>query len=100
VVVVEAAVRDMTMPSDKWPEGYFAQHFGSLRDAGLERPPQAAAVEYGRIRGHLAAAGTPIGPNDLMIAAIAQSRRLTLVTHNTREFSRVPGLLIEDWELP
>jgi tRNA(fMet)-specific endonuclease VapC len=59
-----------------------------------------AAVEYGRIRGHLAAAGTPIGPNDLMIAAIAQCRQFILVTHNTREFSRVPGLLIEDWELP
>ena len=60
----------------------------------------AAAVEYGRIRGHLAGAGTPIGPNDLMIAAIVQCRQFTLVTHNTREFSRVPGLLIEDWELP
>ena len=60
----------------------------------------AAAAEYGRIRGHLAGVGTPIGPNDLMIAAIAQCRQLTLVTHNAREFSRVPGLLIEDWELP
>lgn len=48
----------------------------------------------------MAAARTPTGPNDLMIAAIAQCRDLTLVTHNTREFSRVPGLLIEDWELP
>ncbi len=60
----------------------------------------AAAAEYSRIRGHLAGAGTPIGPNDLMIAAVAQSRQLILVTHNTREFSRVPGHLIEDWELP
>jgi tRNA(fMet)-specific endonuclease VapC len=59
-----------------------------------------AAAEYGRIRGHLAGAGTLIGPNDLMIAAIAKCRQLTLVTHNTREFSRVPGLSIEDWELP
>jgi tRNA(fMet)-specific endonuclease VapC len=60
----------------------------------------AAAAKYGRIRGHLAGAGTPIGPNDPMIAAIARCRRSTLVTHNTREFSRVPGLSIEDWELP
>jgi tRNA(fMet)-specific endonuclease VapC len=60
----------------------------------------AAAADYGRIRGHLAGAGTPIGPNDLLIAAIARCRQLTLVTHNTREFSRVPGLAIEDWELP
>jgi tRNA(fMet)-specific endonuclease VapC len=59
-----------------------------------------AAVEYGRIRGHLAASGTPIGPNDLLIAAIALSRQVTVVTHNTREFARVPGLAVEDWELP
>lgn len=42
--------------------------------------------------------GTPIGPNDLLIAAISLARGATLVTHNTREFSRVPGLLLEDWE--
>src|ERR1039457_6183851 len=60
----------------------------------------AAAAEYGRIRGHLAGAGPPIGANDLMIAAIARCRHLALVTHNPREFGRVPGLLIEDWELP
>lgn len=58
----------------------------------------AASVEYGRIRAQLAGAGTPIGPNDLMIAAIARGRRLSLVTHNFREFSRIPGLSIEDWE--
>jgi tRNA(fMet)-specific endonuclease VapC len=58
----------------------------------------AAAAEYGRIRGQLAQAGTPIGPNDLMIAAIARARGLTLVTHNVREFLRVPGLSVEDWE--
>jgi tRNA(fMet)-specific endonuclease VapC len=60
----------------------------------------AATAEYGHIRGHLADAGTPIGPNDLMIAAICRCRQLILVTHNNREFSRVPGLLMEDWELP
>lgn len=40
VVVVEAAGRDRTAASDEWPEGYFERHFGSLRDAGLERPPE------------------------------------------------------------
>ncbi len=50
-----------------------------------------AAEEYGSIRAHLAAAGTPIGSNDTLIAAIALANGLTLVTHNTREFSRVPG---------
>jgi tRNA(fMet)-specific endonuclease VapC len=57
-----------------------------------------AAEEYGKIREHLAALGTPIGPNDLMIAAIALANQTTLVTHNTTEFSRVPGLALEDWQ--
>ncbi len=57
-----------------------------------------AAEEYGRIRAELARAGTPIGPNDLMIAAIAVAHNLTLVTHNVGEFSRIAGLRFEDWE--
>lgn len=57
-----------------------------------------AAEEYGKVRSHLASLGTPIGPNDLLIASIALVNRLTLVTHNTREFSRVPGLQLEDWQ--
>jgi tRNA(fMet)-specific endonuclease VapC len=56
------------------------------------------AVVYGRIRAELAAAGTPIGPNDLLIAAIALRHGVTLVTHNQAEFSRVNGLQIEDWQ--
>ena len=58
-----------------------------------------AAHEFGEIRAYLAKQGTPIGPYDLQIAAIAKARNLTLVTHNTREFSRVIGLQLEDWEL-
>src|SRR6266851_3062632 len=46
------------------------------------------AEEYGQIRSHLTAAGTLIGPNDLLIAATARAHGLTLVTHNTREFTR------------
>ena len=57
-----------------------------------------AALVYGQIRAQLATLGTPIGPLDLQIAAIALANNLTLVTHNTREFSRVEGLQIEDWE--
>ncbi len=53
---------------------------------------------YGQIRAQLATLGTPIGSYDLQIAAIALANNLTLVTHNTREFSRVAGLRIEDWE--
>ncbi|MBE9113953.1 type II toxin-antitoxin system VapC family toxin [Nodosilinea sp. LEGE 07298] len=58
-----------------------------------------AALAAGRIRASLASSGTPIGPYDLQIAAIAQINNLILVTHNTREFERVDGLQIEDWEL-
>jgi tRNA(fMet)-specific endonuclease VapC len=57
-----------------------------------------AAEEYGRIRAHLTAPGSVIGPNDLLIAAIALANDLTLVTNNTREFARVPGLKLEDWQ--
>ena len=57
-----------------------------------------AAKTYGEIRSTLARLGTPIGPNDLMIASIAFAHSAELVTHNTREFSRVPGLRIDDWE--
>lgn len=58
-----------------------------------------AAEVYARIRATLAAQGLLIGPNDLLIAAIAVANNLTLVTHNTREFQRVAGLQIEDWML-
>jgi tRNA(fMet)-specific endonuclease VapC len=58
-----------------------------------------AAFIYGEIRSKLAGQGTPIGSNDLQIAAIAMANKLTLITHNTREFSRVDNLKIEDWEI-
>lgn len=58
-----------------------------------------AAAIYGDIRAHLEKLGTPIGSNDLMIAAIALTHDLVLVTHNLREFERVPHLRLEDWEL-
>jgi tRNA(fMet)-specific endonuclease VapC len=53
---------------------------------------------YGRLRSDLARIGEPIGPNDLMIAAIALANKLILVTANTREFGRVAGLTLENWE--
>lgn len=56
------------------------------------------ADEYGLLRADLARAGTPIGGNDLMIAAIARHHDLTVVTHNIDELSRVTGLRVEDWE--
>ena len=61
---------------------------------------ESAADEAARIASALAMQGTPIGPHDVMIAATACARRATLVTHNTREFGRVPDLTIEDWVAP
>ncbi len=71
----------------------FAQPFLSLPFDDL------CAEHYGRIRADLALQGKLIGPLDLCIAAIAYAYDLTLVTHNTNEFSRVLGLRLEDWEL-
>src|SRR5688572_7181827 len=60
----------------------------------------ASADHYGQIRAVLDAQGKPIGANDYMIAAIALANNLTVVTHDVSEFSRVPGLRVEDWQTP
>lgn len=60
----------------------------------LEKP---ADIAYASIRSNLEAAGTPIGSNDLWIAAHALALDLTLVTANIREFSRVTNLRVENW---
>ena len=56
-----------------------------------------AAVEYGDIRASLEKKGTPIGPNDMLIAAHARSLGLTIVTNNVKEFRRVGGLMLDNW---
>ena len=56
-----------------------------------------AADRYGSVRAHLRREGKEIGSNDLMIAAIAVEYDITLVSHNQREFHRVPGLRFEEW---
>ena len=56
-----------------------------------------ACHHYAQIRAELKRSGTPIGANDLLIAAHARSLHLILVTNNTREFGRVSGLLLENW---
>ena len=58
-----------------------------------------AGCHYGQIRAELQKQGTPIGNNDLWIAAHARSQGLVLVTNNEREFVRVPGLEVENWVL-
>jgi tRNA(fMet)-specific endonuclease VapC len=90
--------------------------FGALRDREPEQalrhltefladfpclPLDANSADLAaRFRITLAAAGTPIGPYDLLIAAISAASGLTVVTCNAREFRRVPGLPVEDWEAP
>jgi tRNA(fMet)-specific endonuclease VapC len=57
-----------------------------------------AAQVYGVLRARLERSGMQIGPNDLLIAAIAVTRGATIVTHNTREFTRVEELALKDWQ--
>lgn len=61
---------------------------------------RASAAAYGPLRSYLQSQGTPIGPMDFLIAAHALALNAILVTNNTREFERVPGLRLEDWTLP
>lgn len=83
----------------KTPPEYQAKNRKTVADfvSRLEVLPfeEKAAQHYGDIR--FALAGKVIGNNDFLIAAHARSQGLILVTNNTREFSRVPGLLLEDW---
>lgn len=68
-----------------------------LRHVEVLDYPAGAAADYGNIRAALKSRGTLIGPNDTLIAAHARFLSLILVTNNTREFERVPGLKIENW---
>ena len=76
------------------------------REAGLDAflaPFQSLPFDsicvphYARIRDHLERQGNVIGGNDLLIAAIALTHDLAVVTHNCGEFDRVPGMRVEDW---
>ena len=58
---------------------------------------EMSAGSYGKVRAALENAGTPIRPLDTQIGALALSLGAVLVTHNTREFRRIPGLAVEDW---
>jgi tRNA(fMet)-specific endonuclease VapC len=84
----KSARRDANMPV---LETLFADFVSFPFDGG-------AARIFGDIRADLARKGTPIGPYDLQIAAIALANNCVLVTHNTGEFSRISGLKLEDWE--
>ena len=70
------------------------QFFAPLKSLAFD---DAAADWYGTIRAQLRRDGTPIGGNDLLIAAIARATDATLVTRNEGEFRRVPGLRVDVW---
>lgn len=72
--------------------GYFAERFISLPF------DDNTAQIYGNVRSYLEKIGKPIGPNDLLIASIAISNNIILVTSNTKEFKRIKEIKIEDWE--
>jgi len=102
---------DVTICSVVKAELYWGAFRSSRQDSNLARLERfftefvslpfddQSAIIYGQIRAGLATSGTPIGPNDLLISSIALANNLILVTHNTREFSRVEGLRLEDWEI-
>lgn len=100
--------QDFAVPAIVAHELYYGAYRGQRRDDNVARVDalrfevldfdREDARESGRIRALLAVAGTPIGPYDVLIAGQALARGLVLVTHNTREFGRVPGLPVEDWE--
>lgn len=58
---------------------------------------EGAAMRYGDVRASLERRGSPIGPLDTLIGSHAHTLDVVLVTHNTREFSRIEGLRLEDW---
>jgi tRNA(fMet)-specific endonuclease VapC len=82
----------------KHPDRVASDDARRLLDRMLIEPFESPADEhYGKIRAHLERAGTPIGANDLLIAAHALALGCTLVTANEREFRRVPALPVENW---
>ena len=94
-VIVAAELRYGAIKSDS---ATLAERIGLILSAleilPLETP---ADYQYASLRHHLTRQGTPVGPNDLLIAAHALANDLTVVTANVGEFSRIPGLKVENW---
>ena len=101
---------DFALPSIVAHELYYGARRSQRKAADLARiealqfevvPFDAEDAQHaGEIRAELASRGRPIGPYDALIAGQARARQLVLVTHNVREFLRVPGLQVEDWHAP
>jgi len=99
---------DFAVPSIVMHELFYGAYKGRQVARNLERV-QALQFEVldfdredaqraGELRALLSAAGTPIGPYDVLIAGQAWARGLTLITHNMREFQRIAHIRTEDWE--
>lgn len=108
--VRQAGVESLYLCAPVWSELWFgacnsqrvADNQQAIRAlaAGIPSLPfdDRTAEHCGEIRALLTRQGRPIGPYDLLIAAIARAAGLCLVTRNVSEFSRVPGLIIENWQ--
>lgn len=102
---------DLAISSVVWAELQCGVHLANQPDLELaklntafeqwQRIPfdDAAAAVYGEVRAELQRKGMLIGGNDMLIAATALACGFILVTHNTDEFLRVPGLVVEDWQI-
>ena len=99
VAVSAIAVAEMRYGADKSarPEANHRALDLFLADVPVLDFDQEAATAYGDLRVSLERAGTPIGPNDMLIGAQALAAKAVLVSDNVSEFARVPGLLTENW---
>jgi tRNA(fMet)-specific endonuclease VapC len=99
---------DFALPSIVVHELYYGAHKSERKAENLARLDQLQfptlefdredAVAAGEIRAALGAKGQPIGAYDVLIAGQALCRKLTLISRNVREFSRIEGLALENWE--
>ncbi|MBK6728139.1 MAG: type II toxin-antitoxin system VapC family toxin [Xanthomonadales bacterium] len=108
--VRRVGIESLYLCAPVWSELWFGacnsqrvtENQGRIRELASHVPSlpfdDRAAEHCGEIRALLARQGRPIGPYDLQIAAIARSAGLRLVTRNISEYSRVPGLTIENWQ--
>lgn len=100
---------EISIPSIVLAELYYGAAKSTAREKVIQRLQEfiaplhivafnsRSAMAYGTIRAELESMGRVIGPNDLVVAATTLGNGGTLVTHNVKEFSAVPGLRIEDW---
>lgn len=105
----QLSVEQVALSTITWGELYFGAYKSERLQHNLRNMqtltgllevlplPIAAAEHYGKVRAQLQREGLPIGGNDLWIAAHALASKLTLVTHNTKEFERIEHLQLENW---